>query len=343
MILTGLDESMFHQGPDPFVVVGTSDHRFFDRYWFSGIAPDGAIAFFAGTGRYAIMSTRDAFLNVIRGPTQHNVRLSREIDVVEDAQSVAAHGRPVAEVGSFRVEVEEPFRRIRLRLDAVAGDPSGLRADLLLTSDRPAHLEARHREMSGQRLVQEQSRYDQTGVWNGWLEVAGQRHDVVDWWGDRDHSWGIRVDVGGLEPPALSRRTSSLTVWCNFATESRCGLFHLRRYGDGRPPYLDGRVYERDGSTRAVVAIDEDVETAPGGWASARFRVTLEDGQVLAVVAEPATERSWASRGGGYNRGFADGLGVRRAPWRRRRGGCLRPDRTRRCRVQRPTGRSRPP
>lgn len=298
-MLTGLDEFLFHQIPDPVVVVGTPDHRFFDRYWFSGVAPDGEVAFFAGTGRYANLSTRDAFLNVVIGTRQHNVRISREIEVVADA--AVPHQ---ARVGPFLVDVQAPFRTVRL-----AVDEGPIRADLTFTTAWPHHLEARHREMSGHRLVQEQTRYDQAGTWEGWLEVEGERVDVRSWWGDRDHSWGVRVDVGGLEPPALSRRSGSLTIWCNFSTASSAGLVHFRQYDDGSASYLDGRIVDADGRDRRVVGLQHEVAPGRGGWARARLQVGLDDGRELAIEATPLGRAAWASRGGGYNRGFADGKG----------------------------------
>lgn len=298
-MLTGLDEILFHQGPDPFVVVGTSDHRFFDRYWFSGLSPSGDVAFFAGTGRYPNMATRDAFLNVVIGTEQHNVRVSREIEVVSDADRPRA-----AVVGPFRVDVVEPFRRILLRVD-----DGPVRADLEFRTTWPPHLEERHREMAGHRLVQEQTRYDQVGEWFGWLEVAGHRTEVDAWWGDRDHSWGTRVDVGGLEPAAIRRRTGNRTLWCNFSTDLHCGLVHERTYDDARPPYLDGRIVGRDGDERFLAGLEHDVESSADGWSAARLLLRLSDGSAVEIDARPHQRRSWASRGGGYNRGFADGLG----------------------------------
>ena len=300
-MLTPLDESLFHQTSDPFAVVATPDHRFFDRYWFSGLDPDGACAFFAGTGRYPNMETRDAFVNVLIGSRQHNLRMAAEIDVIADAADVHH-----AQVGPFRINVEEPFRIIRLTID---GPSQPVRAELEFTTARHPHLEAKHREMAGHRLIQEQTRYDQVGSWNGWVGVEGRRIEVKDWWGDRDHSWGVRVDVGGLEPPPLSRRVGSLTIWCNFSTPTRYGLIQLREYADGRPPYVDGRIYANDGSSQSVTAVDHNVTKVPGGWSEALLRLTLEGGSELSMRATPHPRKAWASRGGGYNRGFNDGLG----------------------------------
>ena len=41
-MLTDLDDTLLHQAPLPFEFVGTSDHRFYDRYWFEAVVPDGS-------------------------------------------------------------------------------------------------------------------------------------------------------------------------------------------------------------------------------------------------------------------------------------------------------------
>jgi hypothetical protein len=299
-MLIGLDETLYHQTPDPFSVTGMSDHRFFDRYWFSGLAPDGSVAFFSGTGRYPNMGTRDAFLNVLVGERQHNQRMAAPLE------ELAAVDAQTARVGAFSVTVLEPFRRLVLR--CTEGPLTG---ELEFTTEAPPHLEAKHREMAGTRLIQEQHRYDQVGRWNGWIDVAGDHIDVHDWWGDRDHSWGTRVDVGGLESREMFRRTPSLTIWCNFSTEAGWGLFQSREFADGSPRYLDGSIHRRDGGSARVTSLASDISyvEGTGTWARAEFDVALSDGTTVHLVAEPHTLRPWASKGGGYNRGFSDGLG----------------------------------
>lgn len=300
-MLIGLDETLYHQTPDPFAVVATSDHRFFDRYWFSALAPDGETAIFAGTGRYPNMGTRDAFLNVLHGTRQHNLRVAASLEPLGVVDAYRA------DTGPFSVRVVEPFRH--LTLTATGDGP--LAAELEFTTDTPAYLEAGHREMSGTRVIQNQHRYDQVGRWNGWVEFDGQRILVEHWWGDRDHSWGTRVDVGGLEPPEMFRRARSFTIWCSFSTDEGWGLFQSREFADGSPRYLDGAMYDKDGGQARLVELDSDITYRAGtrSWEHATFALSLSDGRTVHMVAEPHTVRPWASRGGGYNRGFTDGLG----------------------------------
>ncbi|NKQ57069.1 hypothetical protein HFP15_29785 [Amycolatopsis sp. K13G38] len=296
-MLSDLDETLFHQFPQPFAVVATSDHRFFDRYWFCGADPRSGLAFFAGFGRYPNMATRDGFLCVLDGHTQHNVRVA--------TQREAATGFLAGSAGPLTVEVHAPYRRIALSLDTPR-----LRARLEFRTDRPPHLERHHVELGDARILQDQQRYVQVGSWDGWIELGAGRHRVEDWWGDRDHAWGVRVDVGGLEPPEMSRRTRSFTVWCSFTAGARHGMFQLREYADGRPRYVDGALYH-DGAVARVRDIEYDVSFAPGTrvYRRARLWVHLESGDTAEIIAEPLTARAWAGRGGGYSRGFDDGRG----------------------------------
>jgi hypothetical protein len=299
-MLIGLDETLHHQTSEPFATPATSDHRFFDRYWFSGMSPDGSVAFFSGTGRYPNMGSRDAFLNVVRGNRQHNQRTAAPLETTADTDPQTAR------VGALKVTVLEPFRRLILQNTA-----GPLTAELEFTSGTPAHLEAKHREMSGTRVIQEQQRYNQVGRWNGWIEAEGTRVHVTDWWGDRDHSWGTRVDVGGLEPREMYHRVPSFTIWCTFSTDDGWGHFQCREYADGSPRYLDGAIHRPGKGETRVVDLSSDISFAEGTriWTRAEFSVALNDGTTTHVVARPHTSRPWASRGGGYNRGFADGLG----------------------------------
>lgn len=296
-MLTDLDETLFHQLPQPFSTVATSDHRFFDRFWFCGADPTGGPAFFAGFGRYPNMGTQDGFLCLLDGGTQHNLRVATQKPVNE--------GLLVNAVGPLRVEILEPYRHVALTLNTTE-----LSAQLQFRTTLAPRLERQHTEIRNGRVLQEQQRYVQVGRWDGVISVHGKRYEVTDWWGDRDHAWGVRVDVGGLEPPDMSERTRSLTVWCSFSTASCHGMFQLREYADQRPRYIDGTLY-RDGKAVEVVGIDPQIEFVEGTatYREATIRLHLEDGTTTEVVAEPLTECAWAGRGGGYSRGFRDGRG----------------------------------
>ena len=61
-MLSGLDETLRHQLPTTFDHVGTSDPRFYDRYWFCCYDPAGELAVISGMGLYNNMNVLDGFV-----------------------------------------------------------------------------------------------------------------------------------------------------------------------------------------------------------------------------------------------------------------------------------------
>src|SRR5439155_22424543 len=78
-MLTALDDSLWHQLPTTFDHVGTSDPRFFDRFWFACYEPSGAGAAQVTLGSYNNMNVLDGGVVAIRDGRQHNLRVSRSL------------------------------------------------------------------------------------------------------------------------------------------------------------------------------------------------------------------------------------------------------------------------
>ena len=78
-MLTALDDTLLHQAPLPFEFVASSDHRFYDRYWFEAIAPDGSAGVLISMGRYPNMNVLDGFVTAQTEGRQYNVRFSRQL------------------------------------------------------------------------------------------------------------------------------------------------------------------------------------------------------------------------------------------------------------------------
>ncbi|MGI9642188.1 MAG: hypothetical protein ACR2N9_05340, partial [Acidimicrobiia bacterium] len=210
-----LDETLMHQTSRPFRFAGTSDHRFFDRHWLAMTDPDGAAGLVAGMAFYKNMGVCDGFVAIQSGSRQHNVRFSR---MLEDEWTRTR-------CGDLEVTIVEPFRRLRLEL---AGDSSPMSADLRFISGYDPWCEAQYVDASTGRVGQEITRYDQCGRWTGWIDAGNGRVDVADWWGVRDHSWGVRPGVGGFDrsvadPAAQQRESPTLT---------RAGMIHLALFCD---------------------------------------------------------------------------------------------------------------
>ncbi len=76
-MLTKLDDTLLHQAPTTFDHAVTSDHRFYDRYWFQAIEPGGATSLVAGMGLYKNTNVLDGFCTVVYDGMQYCLRVSR--------------------------------------------------------------------------------------------------------------------------------------------------------------------------------------------------------------------------------------------------------------------------
>lgn len=299
-LLGPLDEHLNHQTSRPFRVAGTSDHRFYDRHWFEVLAPDGSLAMISGMGIYKNQGVVDGFVSVQHERLQSNVRVSRPLD-----------DRVEPSVGPLAVEVIEPFERVRLRLEP---GEHPISCDLMWTSTFSPRLEAPHLDLVDGRIVTDVSRYDQAGTWNGWIILDGDRTDVTDWWGIRDHSWGVRPDIGGYEPRLGHPKQNKLWLWAYVTTDELECHVQSREDGQGRLLFLDGHVTRLDDPLRRaheIVALEHDITFVPGtrDWSWLRYVLTVADGSEVVIEAEPL-QSAWAYRGTGYEGGFDDGRGV---------------------------------
>lgn len=300
--LHALDETLMHQIPWPFGFAGTSDHRFFDRFWFSGVDPHGEGGFLSGMAFYKNMNVCDGYGAVQSGGRQFNSRWSRPLD--EDFDATA--------VGDLTVEVTEPFRSLTVTW---SGRTTPLAAELTFTSTFDPYTEEHYLDASTGRITQEITRYNQIGTWNGWLSVAGERREVVDWWAVRDHSWGVRPGVGGMDrsvaDPAARSAAPMMHVVLYCATDEFAICVSRRENSRGQVTYLDGEVIGADGSHSTVVVADVEPEFIPGSrmYRKVRLAVEAEDGRRFQVEATPLLE-PWAYAGTGYDGGYEDGRGL---------------------------------
>jgi hypothetical protein len=188
--LSAADELPVHQTAEVIRHVATSDRNFYDRYYFCAFPTDGTAMVVLGMGVYPNLGVHDAFACVHAKGRQSVVRASRPLVDRTDLT-----------VGPIRVEVLEPLRRLRFTCD---GADHGLAVDLTWTGAGPAFEEERHQWRSHGRLMIDTMRFAQTGRWEGWVEVGGERltAEPDTWWGTRDRSWGVRP-LGEDEPAGI--------------------------------------------------------------------------------------------------------------------------------------------
>ena len=136
----------------------------------------------------------DNYAILSRGGKQRNLRASRQLLPFND--KIFA--------GPFSIEIVEPFKTLHMRLDKNETD---VEYDLTWHGSVPPALEGNHFEVSRGRVTHQISRYVQTGQVSGTIRCGDEQIEVTpdQWWGVRDHSWGIRPMSGGqgepLQPP----------------------------------------------------------------------------------------------------------------------------------------------
>ena len=310
-MLTDLDDTLLHQAPLPFEFVSTSDHRFYDRYWFEAFAPDGSAGMLVGMGRYPNMNVLDGFVAAQRDGRQYNVRFSRAL-------------RPAfaeTKVGNLAVSLIEPLRVLRLTLEA---GEHPLSCDLTWTGSLPPRLEDHGFSRFQGRVVSDMYRFAQVGAVDGTLSIEGREHRVVDWFGARDHSWGVRPGVGGFEPVTGEPQGGAggrLFLWLAFRIDEFGGYFQLHEDHRGRRQSLDGAlVWPADGGGAELRVVDAEHELTfhegTRAFSHARVTLTTEDEQRWEIEAEPVLT-AWAYKGTGYGTGYDDekGLGAYRGEY----------------------------
>ena len=263
--LTGADEFFNHQIVNTHAAVGTADLSWTEKVWFTLVSKDGSLQADFGLGKYANRNIMDGFAGVQHGTTQRTVRASRVL-------------RPALEqmaVGPLSFEVIEPYRQLRIAVAANAAQPFSY--DLTFTDRLPAFFEGPDMVIASGRLVSDVLRYHQAGTVSGWIEIEGQRYDVnpEEWFGFRDHSWGVREHVGldptdlvpgNLAPTAASKAGKPFHFnWLVSHIERPDGsayelAYYFRDFGaEGRPDFFTGHISESDGTQIPLLRVVPEI------------------------------------------------------------------------------------
>lgn len=201
------DEGFSHQIADTFAVVGSTDLSWTEKVCAMAAARDGSLQLGFGLGKYPNRNVMDAYAGVSRGVEQLTVRASRRLSPEPE----------LTVIGPVRYEVIEPMHKVRFALDA--NDCQPIAFDWTFESIVPPFLEDRTHTRRGYRVSTEIVRYHQIGVASGWVEVDGERTNITPdtWVSTRDHSWGVRYDVGlppsDLEPGDPLRGVTFKMIW----------------------------------------------------------------------------------------------------------------------------------
>jgi hypothetical protein len=208
--LRGADEGLNHQIADTFATVAESDHAWTEKIWGSIARTDGSLQISFGLGKYHNRGIIDGFGGISRGREQWTVRASRELRSAPEETVV----------GPVHYEIIEPLHQVRFRLEP--SDTQPISFDVVLSAVTPPFFEDRNlvRDRRTGRVGVNVVRYHQGGWASGTVTIDGTTHEVRpdEWFGFRDHSWGVRQNVGAplsdlIPTRAVASSTKGMMKW----------------------------------------------------------------------------------------------------------------------------------
>jgi hypothetical protein len=302
------DDYPFHQFPLPFGMVATTDAKFNDGYWFGFYSADWY--FLTVLRLHPNVNAIDGAVSAIRGGRVHSVRFSRALRPRADELSV----------GALTLRVLEPMQRFQLVLDE---NPAGIAYDVELTASGPPFVEDRYQHVKYGAIVNDTIRYTQVVRAAGWVARQGERAEFGDWYGLRDHSWGVRssmgpqAKLGGTDRTEAEADRRAIRFWVPFECGDHSGFFHTHEDATGRTLDFEGRIDYRDGRSVGLDGVRHGLTYEPGstrpsgGW----IELLGADGEARRY-ALTATGDCADVHGLGYYRGWHDGgsSGLYRGP-----------------------------
>lgn len=287
-MLVPSDEGFNHQIAETFAAVSQSDPAWTEKVWGAIFKNDGSLGIGWGMGKYTNRNVMDAYAGVSRGVEQWTVRGSRMLFPTPDEASV----------GPIHYDVVEPLKRIRVRLEENEAQPIAF--DVTLHYDLiPPFMENHEyrRQLFGFRVENDLCRYHQVGAAEGWLTLDGVRHTITpeEWSTARDHSWGVRYEVGqkptDMMPGIDTKELPIHLVWCPMMFMRDDGsrysihLFYVNINIPGYEYTFHGGIEYPDGTRTPFVGVRPELEydgrnrRLIGG----RLHFTEKNGNVRAV------------------------------------------------------------
>lgn len=286
-MLTAGDDYPLHQRPEPIAFAGT-DRNFYDRYFFNGQAADGSLFFAAALGVYPHLNLLDAAVTVMDGEGSRSVFASR----------ILHHERMATNAGPISIEVVEPLRRLRVRLETT----EGLAADMTATGLHFPIEEPRFTRRIHGRTLMDVTRMTQNVRWEGALSIDGKSVRVDGFLGTRDRSWGVRP-IGAADPQGLAPPVAPQFFWLwaplHFGTHSLYA--HTNDDGEGAPWNRSAVLVDHDdGSETRLTDVAFALELEPGTRRAHAARITGQMAGKGPVEARLSGDRHFQMSAIGY-------------------------------------------
>ena len=297
------DEGLNHQIADTFATVAESDRAWTEKIWTSIARTDGSLQVDFGLGKYHNRGIIDGFGGVSRGREQWTVRASRELDAAPEQTSI----------GPVHYEIVEPLHQVRVRLEPNEVQPVSF--DVVLSSVTPPFFEERNlvRDRRTGRVDVDVVRYHQGGWASGTVTVDGETHEVrpEEWFGFRDHSWGVRQSVGAGPADLIPSRAAtdatapSRMIWSPSFFRRPDGTYYetaLFLTGGNWGDYASAYMNDGSGRQARVRSVEPRLEYDPhtrfvrGG----ELRLLMDSGETRTIEVEAPGDAGFFLRTAGY-------------------------------------------
>ncbi|QEC50569.1 hypothetical protein FSW04_25265 [Baekduia soli] len=266
-VVTALDESYGHQRVAPRTQTEHESPNWQERCYHLLFAGDDLILNM-GRAVWPQAGLRRAFLGACTGTVQHCVRVDAPYAPGDDPDEPVVDG--------VRVQSVAPLKEVELAY----ADPDGSLALELTYRSRfvPLPTTPLRIEQDG-AVATHYMNFFQSGVYDGWVEVEGNRHEVRGRHGFRDRGWGVRKHEGA------PRRGLVLAVMAEFA--GRALYMLLFETASGRRVLQDGWLVDGSGTVRQVTGIEHDLTFDGVLLSGGQLGVDLDDGRRLTVGIDP--------------------------------------------------------
>src|SRR5690554_3448699 len=270
-MITPQDDLIGHQLPYSFAEMVTSDPSWMERYWYTcHPTPGGDSILDVGLGYHPNKNVMDGFAGLTIGGKQYNFRASRRL-----------HPNPLeTKIGPLEIKVLEGLKRHKLTLGE---NESGLTFELEFISNLNAHEEEPHFKRRNGIITEHMARTQQFGRFSGWIEINGKRITVDEnsWYGQRDHSWGIRGEMRTDETnPPLTYYPPFFYMWVTAQFKDRGLHVFLKERAVGNTIYISGEEVfsqeNRKSSKHKLVDIEHDIT-----WADDPMGQTVSSGKLI--------------------------------------------------------------
>lgn len=295
-MLISFDDYPVHQTAAPLAHTGGGHPDHYDRFWFNGYSEDYYFAI--ALGIYPNRGLIDAAFSVVHEGVQRSVFTSARL--TSEPTNIS--------VGPISIEIVEPMRVARIRVDA---PQQALHADLVCTARTVAVEEPRATRYVGSTLTYDVTRATQMVQWAGKFTSGSHGIElpasgVV---GTKDRSWGVRP-VGQPAPAAPQPASGQMFfLWAPINFEDKALHYMVLEDSAGQAWSKTAVEMPVIGPGDSVISRSQDVATlnmhhridwAPGLRCSRRAALTIDDGEAGEQLVKLTPLFTFRMSGAGY-------------------------------------------